>query len=77
VHLLSADGEHVQVDAVEFIEAAPQPTLCEPLVDFAHALVIHLVAALQSPMAPPPAEPMYSQEVRLKKNTTVLPYWTP
>jgi hypothetical protein len=34
-HLLRADGEDVQVDAVELVEAAPQTALGQALVDLA------------------------------------------
>jgi len=46
-HLLCTDRQHVQVDAVELIKAAPQATLGQTLVDFAHALVVHLVTAVE------------------------------
>ena len=42
-YLLGAHRQHIQVDAVELIKAAPQATLCQTLVDLAHALVVHLV----------------------------------
>jgi len=47
VHLLCADGEHGEVDAVELIKTAPQPRLREALIYFSHALVVHLVAAVE------------------------------
>ncbi len=45
--LLRADREHGEVYAVEFVEAAPEAALREPLVYFPHALVVHLVGAVE------------------------------
>lgn len=47
IHLLCADGEHREVNAVEFVKAAPEAALSEALVDLPHALIVHLVAAVE------------------------------
>ena len=45
--LLRAHREDREVDAVELIKAAPQAALRKALVYLAHALVVHLVAAVE------------------------------
>ena len=45
--LSGADRENGNRDAVELIEAAPGACLSEPLVDLAHGLVVHLIAAVE------------------------------
>ena len=45
--LLRADGEDGEVYAVELVEAAPEAALREPFVYFPHALVVHLVGAVE------------------------------
>lgn len=47
-YLLCTHREHVQIDAVEFIKATPQTTLCKAFVNLPHALVIHLIAAVEN-----------------------------
>ena len=37
----------MQVDTVELVKATPKSTLGQPLVDFAHAFVVHLVRAVE------------------------------
>ena len=46
-HLLRHHREHLEVDAVELVEAAPAAALREALVDGAHDAVVHLVAAVE------------------------------
>ena len=46
-HLLGAHRQHVQVDPVELIKATPKAALGETLIDLAHALVVHLVRAVE------------------------------
>ena len=45
--LLCADGQHVEVDAVELVEAAPEAGLGEAPEDLAHVDVVELVAAVE------------------------------
>ena len=45
-HLLRDDGEHLEVDAVELVEAAPHTCLGEALDDLTSRAVVHLVAAV-------------------------------
>jgi hypothetical protein len=42
-----AHGQHRDGDAVELVKAAPRARLREALVDLAHGLVVHLVAAVK------------------------------
>ena len=48
---------HRDIDAVELVEAPPRAGLREPFEDLAHALVVHLVAAVEDvhhhPQRPP------------------------
>ena len=44
-HLLRNDREHLEIDAVELVEAAPHAGLGEALDDLASRAVVHLVAA--------------------------------
>eukprot|EP00959_Pyramimonas_sp_CCMP1952_P135662 2838187-Pyramimonas_sp.AAC.2 len=46
-HLLRAHAQHVQVDAVELVKAPPEAALRQPAINLAHALVVHLVRAVE------------------------------
>lgn len=46
-HLLGHHGEHRQQNAIELIEAAPQPSLAQPLEDLGAVGVLLLVGAVR------------------------------
>ena len=47
LHLLRTHGQHLELDAVELVEAAPAAGHRETLVDLAHRTVVQLVRAVE------------------------------
>jgi hypothetical protein len=45
-YLLGNDGEHLNIDSVELVEASPGTTLNETRDEFAHGAIFYLVTAV-------------------------------
>jgi hypothetical protein len=46
-NLLSNDGQHFKVDAIEFVEARPGTARCKPLEELTKSLIIKTIRAVE------------------------------
>mmetsp|Transcript_20779 Transcript_20779/g.35679 ORF Transcript_20779/g.35679 Transcript_20779/m.35679 type:complete len:2651 (-) Transcript_20779:3350-11302(-) len=64
-HLLSAHGEHGEVDPIELVEAAPGPGLGQTFVDLAHGPEVQLIGAVEHDHVLPEGTPQILRGLRL------------